>query len=219
MSSSAVICIAPTRPQANQMIVDLKAAHFPDDGISVLFLDPEATRRFAYHNHTSSAEEVSTGTATGGIVGGIMGMAVGLASLAIPGAGLVLAAGPLYLALSGLGVGIAGAGGAVIGASVGGMVSANADIGGASAGSIAGGLIRMGMTAADALEYEAKVLTGEVLVAVQAEGDAASRQAAQVVTQSGGHDLMTLLLPTPPRTSGPSLLDTTKIDLGTATRA
>lgn len=219
MSSFAVISIVPTREQANQLIAELKAAHFSDEAISVLFLDPEASRRFAYHMHTATPDGISSGIATGGVVGGIMGMAVGLASLTIPGAGLVLAAGPLYLALSGLGVGIAGAGGAVIGASVGGMVSSNADIGGASAGSIAGGLIRLGMTAADALEYEAKVLTGEVLVAVQAEGDAGSRQAAQVVAQSGGHDLLTLLLPTPERTTGPSLLDTAKIDLGTATRA
>ena len=219
MSSSAVICIAPTRPQANQMIVDLKAAHFPDDGISVLFLDPESTRRFAYHNHTSSVEEVSTGTATGGIVGGIMGMAVGLASLTIPGAGLVLAAGPIYLALSGIGLGIAGAGGAVIGASVGGLISANADVGGASAGSIAGGLIRLGITAAEALEYEAKVLSGEVLVAVQTEGESDARRAGALLLQAGGHDLVSLPLPTPARTTGPSLLDSTKIDLGTATRA
>jgi hypothetical protein len=207
--SSAVVCIAPTRPQANQMVVELKDARFSESVISVLFLDPETTRRFAGDHDTAAVPGLVGGATAGGLVGGVLGLSAGLlASLVVPGAGLVLAAGPVYLALSGIELGLAGTGGAMIGASVGGLISSRADVGGAPAGSIAGGLISLGIPAAAALEYEGKLHTGEILVAVQAEGEAESQRAGAILLEAGGHDLMSLSLP-----------DTSEIDLGTATRA
>lgn len=55
--------------------------------------------------------------ATGGVVGGTLGLLAGIGALAIPGVGPFIAAGPIMGALAGIGVG--GAVGGLIGALVG----------------------------------------------------------------------------------------------------
>ena len=99
----------------------------------------------------------------GAIAGGVTGLAVGLAALAIPGIGPILAAGPIVAALTGL-------------------------VTGAVAGGLLGGLLHAGVPEAQARAYADRIEQGEVLVTVQT--DAVTRPAVlQTLATYGGQDL------------------------------
>lgn len=65
------------------------------------------------------ADDTIEGAATGALLGGVGGLLVGLAALAIPGLGPIVAAGPIAAALTGAGVG----------AATGGVLGALVDLG------------------------------------------------------------------------------------------
>lgn len=65
------------------------------------------------------ADDTINGAASGAVVGGLGGLLVGLAALAIPGLGPIVAAGPIATAIAG----------ASIGAAAGGIVGALVDLG------------------------------------------------------------------------------------------
>ena len=79
---------------------------------------------------------LSSGAATGGVLGGALGWVVGIGALAIPGVGPFIAAGPIMAAL----------GGAALGAATGG---------------IAGSLIGLGIPELEAKQYETRVKGGK----------------------------------------------------------
>ena len=90
---------------------------FSNDDVSVLLADSEASRSFAHEKQTKAPEGTTAGVATGGAIGGTLGLLAGIGALAIPGVGPFIAAGPIMGALAGLGVG--GALGGLVGALVG----------------------------------------------------------------------------------------------------
>lgn len=99
----------------------------------------------------------------GAVVGGVTGLAVGLAALAIPGIGPILAAGPIVAALTGL-------------------------VTGAVAGGLLGGLLHAGVPEEQARAYADRIAQGEVLVTVQT--DAVNRPAVlRTLATYGGQDL------------------------------
>lgn len=65
------------------------------------------------------ADDTLQGAASGALIGGLGGLLVGLAALAIPGVGPIIAAGPIAAALTGAGVG----------AATGGILGALVDLG------------------------------------------------------------------------------------------
>jgi uncharacterized protein YjbJ (UPF0337 family) len=92
---------------------------------------------------TTDETDVAKGAATGAVLGAVAGIAAGAAMLAVPGFGLILAAGPLSWAIGG-----------AIGATVGGAV----------AGGVYGGLRDIGISEPHALAYEERIRGGGVLL-------------------------------------------------------
>ena len=83
----------------------LKEAGFRSADISVLFPEKAGSKHFARDKGTRAPEGAAAGAGTGAVLGGALGWLVGIGALAIPGLGLVVAAGPIMGALAGVGVG------------------------------------------------------------------------------------------------------------------
>ena len=164
MSTKSVFCIATSRPQADQIVDQLKAANFSNNDISVLFPDKGTTRDFAHEKNTKAPEGAVAGASTGGVIGGALGWIAGIGALAIPGVGPFIAAGPIIAALSG----------AAVGAAVGG---------------IAGGLIGLGIPEIEAKRYEGKVKAGNLLISVHTENSAEITRAKDIFTKAEAQDI------------------------------
>lgn len=164
MSKKSVFCITNTRDQAEQIVGQLRNAHFSNNDISVLFPDKDSTRDFAHEKNTKAPEGAVTGAGTGGVLGGALGWIVGIGALAIPGVGPFIAAGPIMAAL----------GGAAIGATVGG---------------IAGGLIGLGIPELEAKRYEGKVKDGNILMSVHTDNAEEITRAKEIFTRAGAEDI------------------------------
>jgi hypothetical protein len=164
MSKKSVFCIANSRPQAEQIVDQLKNADFCNNDISVLFPDKDSTHDFAHEKHTKAPEGIAAGASTGGVIGGALGWVAGIGALAIPGVGPFIAAGPIVAALSGAAVG-------------------------AAAGGIAGGLIGLGIPEIEAKRYEGKIKQGNLLISVHTENSEDITQAKDIFTKAGAQDI------------------------------
>jgi hypothetical protein len=176
MSKKSVFCIATSRPQADQIVDQLKGANFSNNDISVLFPDKGTTRDFAHETHTKAPEGIATGATTGGVIGGALGWVAGIGALAIPGVGPFIAAGPIVAALSGAAVG-------------------------AAAGGIAGGLIGLGIPEIEAKRYEGKIKQGNILISVHTENSDEITQAKEIFTKAGAQDICSTGESSPPKES------------------
>ncbi|MGH2370630.1 MAG: DUF3341 domain-containing protein, partial [Chloroflexota bacterium] len=150
-----VIGVFDRYQQADAAAAALREAGHTDEQVSVV-------RREEGSPPAESADETkaATGTVAGASAGALVGGALGLLALTIPGIGPLVAAGPIAAALSG-----AVAGGAV----------------GALAGSFAG----LGVPTEHAKEYEEAVRSGAVVVAVQAPDEEAASRTTDLLTQHG----------------------------------
>jgi hypothetical protein len=110
----------------------------------------------------ASAEntKAGAGTVAGVSAGVVIGGALGLVALAIPGVGPLLAAGPIAAAL----------GGAVTGGAVGGLL-----------GSFAG----LGIPTKEAEAYEAAVRAGSIVLAAKAPDEATARAYIRLLEEHG----------------------------------
>ena len=123
----------------------LEAERLPDHHISLVAQEnahgrtAEAERRAA---DTDATATTPAAAATGGVVGGAIGLLTGLGMLAIPGVGPLVAAGWLATTLAGAGVG-------------------------AAAGGLIGGLMSSGVSREEAEVYEEGVRRGNTLVTVR----------------------------------------------------
>jgi hypothetical protein len=157
MSKKAVFGIAKNAEQAIAIANALKASGFFSNDIAVLFPDQSGTRDFAHEQHTKAPEGAATGAVAGGVLAGALGWLVGIGSLAIPGAGPLIAAGPILAALSG-----AAAGGAL--------------------GGLAGALVGLAIPEYEAKRYEGAIKNGNILISVHTE-DSKGRDAAERIFQ------------------------------------
>jgi len=87
-------------------------------------------------------DNISNGAVTGGIIGGLAGLLIGAGLVAIPGLGIIAAAGPI----TGL-------------------------IGGAATGGIIGGLVDLGIPEEESKRYESDVKSGKVVFTMKTEED------------------------------------------------
>ena len=85
-------------------------------------------------------DNISNGAVTGGIIGGLAGLLIGAGMVAIPGLGIIAAAGPI----TGL-------------------------IGGAASGGIIGGLIDLGIPEQESKRYETDIREGKVVFTMRTE--------------------------------------------------
>jgi len=114
--------------------------------------------------HLNESEGALTAAGTGAALGGITGLALALAPLAIPGIGPLLAAGPIAAALAGAGLG-------------------------AVAGGLIGGLTRLGVPEEQAHYYGEAVRRGGILITVAADQTAQAERAAAILKRHGAVDI------------------------------
>jgi hypothetical protein len=162
--NTAVFGIYPSPERAESAVDTLIAAGFPSTDISVLLADTASTKEFAHTKETKAPEGTTAGVATGGVVGGALGVLAGIGALAIPGVGPLIAAGPIMAGLAGLGVGGA----------VGGLV---------------GALVGMGIPEYEAKRYEGRVKDGGTLLSVHCDTSAQIDRAKELLKSSGAEDI------------------------------
>jgi hypothetical protein len=164
MNQKAVFGIVQSQLEAESVLAALQGAGFTPRDVSVLFNDPNASRDFATEKGTKAPEGAMAGGGVGGAVGGTLGLLAGLGLIAIPGLGLLVAAGPILAALSGAAVG-------------------------AATGAVAGGLVGLGIPEIHAKLYEGKINEGKLLIAVHTENDDQIERAKSVLTARGAQDV------------------------------
>jgi hypothetical protein len=161
---TAVFGIYRSEKQAERTVVDLLAAGFSNDDISVLLPDNKGTKDFAHEKNTKAPEGTTAGVTTGGVIGGTLGLLAGIGVLAIPGVGPFIAAGPIMAALAGLGVGGA----------VGGLI---------------GALVGMGIPEYEAKRYEGHIKAGGVLLSVHCDTSEEIARAKDLLKHTGAQDI------------------------------
>jgi len=158
------LCIATTQNQARSIVDSLKSAGFDHDDISALLADNAATSAFAHEKDTRAPEGAVIGASAGGLLGGALGWMVGVGTLAIPGAGPLLAAGPFLTALGGLAVG-------------------------AAAGGVGGALAGVGIPDEDAKRYESRLLGGNILLSVHTDDSDEVARVKGIFEREGAEDI------------------------------
>lgn len=122
-ATTTITALYDRTEDAHSALRDLQKMDIPHNDISLIAND--ATGEYSRSNgrNTSTESDAAEGAVAGATFGGIGGLVVGLAALAIPGIGPVLAAGPLASALIAAGIG------AGVGAVTGGIVGALTEMG------------------------------------------------------------------------------------------
>jgi hypothetical protein len=168
-----------TRDQAERLIELLKKAGFSDQDLSVILpgdklmqdpkiaLDHQPGNDPADEKPRDGADKLkglTVGAVSGGLVLGTIGGLIGLASLAVPGLGIIMVGGPIAAAL--------------IDAAASG-----------AAGVIAGGLMGMRIPEQHAKQYEKSVREGSTLISVHTQTAEALQRAMNILAAGGAEDL------------------------------
>jgi hypothetical protein len=157
-----VIGVFDNREQAEKSISQLRDSGFDTNEISIL--TKGRGKKGGDEEGGDAVLDMGTatdGTTTGGVLGGIAGLALGAGALAIPGLGPIIAAGPIAGLLSG-----------------------------AATGGIAGGLIDWGIPEQRGRYYEGEVKKGRVLAAVRTH-EQKIKSAADIMRENGAKDIET----------------------------
>jgi hypothetical protein len=161
---TAVLGIYSSATEAERAVDTLVNEGFSNADVSVLMSDNQGSKDFAHEKNTKAPEGTTAGVATGGAIGGTLGLLAGIGALAIPGVGPLIAAGPIMGALAGLGVG-----GAV--------------------GGIVGALVGMGIPEFEAKRYERRVKDGNVLLSVHCHTSEDIARAKETLKRTGAADI------------------------------
>lgn len=161
-----VISTFGTRSQAEEAVNELRQRGF-DREISIVAKE-DVARSGAGKDRTAGrrdmeigGEDLTGGAATGGILGGLAGLAAGAGALAIPGLGPLFAIGPITGLLTG-----------------------------AATGGIAGSLVDWGIPEAEGKQIEQDIRSGKIMVAVTAD-DHRINDAAMVLRKHGADQVKT----------------------------
>ncbi|MBV8816878.1 MAG: hypothetical protein JO022_00905 [Acidobacteriaceae bacterium] len=159
--TKTVIGVFDNMADAEAAVRALESAGYSRDDISVIAnqTGSDAGDTTTSSTHESSASDVATDAGVGAALGGVGGLLLSFAALAVPGVGPVLAVGPIVAALSGAGIG-------------------------AVAGGLIGALTESGIPEDEAHAYAEGVRRGHILVSVHTTEDQAER--ARDVLDNGG---------------------------------
>lgn len=136
---------------------EIKSNGLKTDDISIITKEDNTKNQEAQGRN----DDISGGTVTGGILGGLAGLALGLGTIAVPGLGLIAAAGPVTGVLAG-----------------------------AASGGIAGGLVDLGIPEDKSRHYEQKVKQGKVFFSMDTE-DNKINQVISSLQNSGAESVET----------------------------
>ncbi|MDW7674594.1 MAG: DUF1269 domain-containing protein [Bacillota bacterium] len=134
-----VIGIFHSQGQAEEAVNQLREEGFDRD---ISILAKEGNDKEGKERTTMEDDSVADGATTGGVLGGLTGLAVGAGALVIPGIGPLIAAGPIAGLLSG-----------------------------AATGGLGGALVDWGVPEAESRRYEEEVRRGRILVSVECNDD------------------------------------------------
>jgi uncharacterized membrane protein len=148
---TTVTALYDNATDAHATVRDLVDDGVRRDNISLVASDA-AGEYVDYHGEDLPADDTIGGAAAGAMLGGIGGLLVGLAALAIPGIGPIVAAGPIAAALTGAGIG-------------------------ALTGGLLGALIDLGVDEDSAAYYAEGIRRGGTLVTVHVDEGIAERVA------------------------------------------
>lgn len=132
-----LVGVFETEREANNVILRLKEIGYSEDDITVLAKDKEKLERLE-----GDTNNMASGAAIGGTLGGIAAALPALGVLAIPGIGPILAAGPIAVILGGI-------------------------VAGGVAGGLIGAFTKMGVSEEDAKNYESQLEMGKIIVLVE----------------------------------------------------
>jgi uncharacterized membrane protein len=158
--AKTVIGLFDSVDDARRVVQELIDHGFESDDISIVTRE---NGQYITERGDEGTSGAALGAGAGATVGGLGGLMVGLAALAIPGIGPVIAAGPLATALAGAGLG-------------------------AAAGGIIGALTDLGIPEKAAHYYAEGVRRGGALVSVETEDDDAG-EAAEIMARYGEVDI------------------------------
>jgi stress response protein YsnF len=164
--SKTVIGLFNNLEEAQNVVKDLVARGIERDDIGFMANEKQVTpgRTEMAREGGDVASGALAGAGTGAAIGGVAGLALALAPLAIPGIGPIVAAGPIAAALTGAG----------LGAVTGGLI---------------GGLTRLGVPDEDAHYYAEGVRRGGILVTVAADDEREAQMAADILRRHGAVDI------------------------------
>ena len=162
--NKAVYGIVPTHPEAASLLESLRSGGFSPTDVSILAPHNQQEIGLTVEKHSKTLEGTATGATAGGVLGGVLGLLAGIGTLAIPGLGILVAAGPLLATLSGMGLG-------------------------ASVGGLAGGLVGLGIPEYEAKQYEGHLEKGRVLIAVHCRDEGEIDRAKRIMEESGASDV------------------------------
>lgn len=169
----AAIGIFTTATQAEVGVDVLMTAGFKSSGISVLLPEQHNTKMAPERPNgagapqpqgTKTATVTTIGATAGGALFGSLAVLAGAGALAIPGIGLLIAAGPLLAGLAGLGVG-------------------------GALGGIGGALVAVGLQEDEAKRYVAHVGGGKTLVVVHCDTRQDVLRAEAALARAGAEDV------------------------------
>jgi hypothetical protein len=152
--------VSLSRSSAEFTVDVLKEGGFMNSDVSVLFSSKSNTKEFAEENSTGTIDPKGSSAATGAAMGGVFGWLIGLGIIAFPEGVPFVAAGPLMTALAGIGVG-------------------------GALGSLASGLVNIGLPEEAAKVYEARLKEGCVLLAVNTETKESAEKVAKIFENTG----------------------------------
>lgn len=147
--------------RAGQAVADLNEKGYTQD-ISVIAKNDDSMGAKTHDVKQDVADGAATGAATGATMGTVAGLLVGAASFVVPGIGLVVL-GPLATILSGAAAG-------------------------ALTGGITGALVDWGISDEKAKDYEHRIQSGQVLVAVTSD-PSKEPEIRQIFSNRGAMDI------------------------------
>ena len=166
-ANKTVVGVFDSMRDAENVLSELESAGFSKDSISIIAnkdaSGADATGSSSTLGTVEKGSNMAADAGIGAALGGVGGLLLSFASLAIPGVGPILAAGPIIAALSGAG----------IGAVAGGMI---------------GALTESGVPEEEAHYYAEGVRRGHVLVTVRADESNADR-ARDIMDRFGAVDV------------------------------
>jgi hypothetical protein len=159
MAEQSAIGVFDSMDAADDAVRKLVEGGFPANQVSVLAQNFQSEKQV--HGFVTTGDVAKAGAGAGAWVGGLFGVLMGVAFIAVPGFGPLLVAGPLAASLLG---GIEGA------------------IAGAGAGGLLGALAGLGVSKQHIVKYEDNLKAGKYLVVAHGNAEDVSR--AQSILQS-----------------------------------
>lgn len=161
-----VAAVFADRRQAERAIDEMRRMGIDPQRVSVITRDQREAKDIAGNTGAEAGTGAATGAGIGALLGGAAGWLAGIGALTIPGIGPIVAAGPIAAALGGAGIG-------------------------AVAGGLVGALTGWGFSDEEAQNYEDRVRSGNILMAVEIPDGEDATRAEDLLRRSGGNAVST----------------------------